>query len=274
MNGASMRIRLLPVLLCVAVPTRARALPADTSDPMAIMQAVDARPDGDKMVARMRMTITDGKGRKRERIMQNRALEVAGARKSLTLFESPPDVRNTGLLSVDWDASDKDDDQWLYLPSLHKSTRISSGDKSGAFMGSDFSYADMTALGIDQFTYKLLKPSITVGGEDCWLIEARPKTAKAKEETGYLKSHTWISKAKLMPIQVKAWIREGKRLKYIKFAQIKQVEGIWIPHRLSARTMRGKSVASTTVIEYLSLTLNEASVVEDDFTQRRLEKGL
>ena len=59
------------------------------------------------------------------------------------IFESPSDVQNTGLLSVDYDGA-KDDDQWLYLPSLHKATRISSGDKSGSFMGTDFTYSDMT----------------------------------------------------------------------------------------------------------------------------------
>ncbi len=269
-----MRIPALTSLIVLSAPAVALALPPDTSDPVAIMNAVDARPDGDKLQARMQMTITDGAGRERKRVMQSRGLEVPGGRKTLTLFESPADVRNTGLLSIDWDASDKDDDQWLYLPSLHKSTRISSGDKSGAFMGSDFSYADMTGLGVDQFEYKLIKPSTQAGGEECWLIESRPKTARAKEETGYVKSQVWVSKAKLMPVQVKAWVRAGKRLKYIKFAEIRQVEGIWIHHRLSARTMKGKAVSSTTVIEYLSLKLNEPSVVEDDFTQRRLEKGL
>ena len=71
-------------------------------------------------------------------------MEFDKGTRQLMMFESPADVRNTGMLSIDYKDGNKDDDQWLYLPSLNKSTRISSGDKSGSFMGTDLSYADMT----------------------------------------------------------------------------------------------------------------------------------
>ena len=59
-------------------------------------------------------------------------------------FLSPADVKDTGFLTYDYDEEGRDDDQWLYLPALKKTKRIASGDKSGSFMGSDFTYADMT----------------------------------------------------------------------------------------------------------------------------------
>ena len=52
-------------------------------------------------------------------------------------------MKNTGFLTYDYDASGKDDDQWLYLPALGKTKRIASSDQSGAFMGSDFNYSDL-----------------------------------------------------------------------------------------------------------------------------------
>lgn len=257
----------------VAVTPAVTIAPTET-DAGKIMAAVENRATGDRGTARMQMTITDGAGRSRSRVVQSRTMKFAGGTKQLMIFESPADVRNTALLSVDYDDGAKDDDQWLYLPSLRKSTRISSSDKSGAFMGSDLTYADMTKKDAKHYTYTLVKPEVTVGDEVCWLIESRPKTAKEQRETGYLKSLLWVSKAKLLPVQSKAWVREGMKLKYVKFGRIKQVAGIWIPHRISVRTVRGKQVVSTTVLEFLRYKLNDPAVTAADFTQRRLEKGL
>jgi hypothetical protein len=60
-------------------------------------------------------------------------------------FLTPSDVKNTAFLTFDYSGNDKDDDQWMYLPALKKTKRIPASDKDGAFMGSDFSYADMTS---------------------------------------------------------------------------------------------------------------------------------
>ncbi|MFT5431181.1 MAG: outer membrane lipoprotein-sorting protein [Myxococcota bacterium] len=261
-------------LAALMLPLVSSAVTPDETDPNKIMAAVDARPDGDKSTARLVMVVKDSAGRERKRVVQSRSIEFSGGTKQLMLFEQPADVRNTGLLSIDYDDGNKDDDQWLYLPSLRKSTRISSSDKSGSFMGTDLSYSDMTRQDPSSYTYKLLEQSKTVGGDDCWVIEARPKTAKAKDETGYVKSMIWVSKSKLLPVRAKNWVREGKKIKYIKFSKIKQVEGIWIAHKITAQTKRGKEVESTTVMSFQEYKLNQAGVTDADFNQRRLEKGL
>ncbi|MCB9739557.1 MAG: outer membrane lipoprotein-sorting protein [Deltaproteobacteria bacterium] len=270
--GARAALGLAATLL--AAPTTATAIEPTETDAAKIMAAVEGRDSGDKMVARMQMTIRDSAGRERVRVVQSRSMKVPGGRKQLMIFESPADVRNTALLTMDYDDGGKDDDQWLYLPSLHKSTRISSADKSGAFMGSDFSYADMTKKDPKDYEYKVSKPSAPVGGEDCWLIEARPKSEKEKRETGYVKSLVWVSKSKLLPLQSKIWVAEGKKIKLLKSDKIKQIDGIWVPHRMAVRTVRGKEVESTTVLDFLSVKLNDGSVKASDFTQRRLEQGL
>lgn len=252
----------------------AQAIPPDTTDARAIMDAVEKRDTGDKVKARLVMTITDKAGRQRQRVLQSRALEFKEGRKQIMVFESPGDVKGTALLTIDYDEGKRDDDQWLYLPSLHKSTRISSGEKSGSFMGSDFSYADMTKADPNDYDYVLKQQSVNVDGEDCWLIESTPKSEKAKKETGYLKSETWISKSKLLPLRAKAWVKEGKKLKYITFGDIKQVDGIWIAHTLTARTRRGDKDESATVLQFSEMTFNNGDVSEALFTERQLEKGL
>jgi hypothetical protein len=141
-------------------------------------------------------------------------------------------------------------------------------------MGSDLSFSDMTRQSPDQFDYKMVDPAAKARGEDCWLIEARPRTAKAKDETGYVKSLLWVSKGKLMPVQIKHWVREGKKLKFLVFSGVKQVNGIWVAHKISAKTVQAKETLSTTVLSFADLSFGNADVVEGAFTQRRLEQGL
>lgn len=250
------------------------ALPPTTTDPRQIMNAVDARDTGDKAVSKMTMVIKDPSGRERSRVVQSRSLDFAGGTKQLIFFESPADVRNTGLLTIDYDDGNKTDDQWLYLPSLRKSTRISSGKKSGSFMGSDLSFADMTKRSPDQYDFKMIKQSAKAGGEDCWLIESKPRTAKAKEETGYVKSWTWVSKANLLAQQSKIWVSKGQKIKLMKFTQFKQISGIWVAHKILARTLQNGKPLSTTILTFSGLKYNDPTVKAADFTQRRLEQGI
>jgi len=264
--------------LCFLAASPALALDPNTTDVKAINAAADAQPEGDNGRNKVTLTLIDSSGRKRVRKTRQMSKKFAGGTKSLMFFESPGDVRNTGLLSVDYDDGNKDDDQWLYLPSLHKSTRISTSDKSGSFMGTDITYADMTKKDIKLYDYKIVQQSVKVDGEDCWVIESRPKTAKEKKETGYLKSHTWLSKSKLVPVQIKTWVIEGKKLKYIQFSGYKvhstKAGKVWSMSKMEVRTVRNKKVESRTIMEMSSVKFDDASVTEDQFTERRLEQGL
>lgn len=257
----------------MAAPLPALAISPDETDAAKIMTAVQNRKDGNRLKSRVLMLVKDSAGRQRKRVVQSRSIDFAGGTKTLMLFEQPADVRNTGMLSIDYD-DDRDDDQWLYLPSLRKSTRIASGDKSGSFMGTDLSYSDMTSQSPKNYDYKILGQSVDVDGDATWHIETRPKNAKTAKETGYVKTHIWISKSKLMPLKIKAWIKEGKKLKYIKFADVKQVNGIWVAHKILAQTRRGKEIESKTVIAFKSMKFDQPDVKESDFNQRRLEQGL
>ena len=142
-------------------------------------------------------------------------------------------------------------------------------------MGTDLTYSDMTRSNPDDYEYTMKEQSKIVGGEDCWVIDARPITEKAKEETGYVKLRLWVSKKHLMTLQVKAWVREGRRLKFIKFGNVKNVGGSWMATKISARTMRSGQVESTTIITFNEVKADHPDVTEDLFKDnRRLEQGL
>ena len=120
-----------------------------------IMQRVDERDDGDNMTARQEMILIDKNNNRRVREMALYAQDDGRDTRRLMFFLAPPGVKNTGFLTYDYDSGDKDDDQWLYLPALRKIKRIASSDKSAAFMGSDFSYADMTRRIISEWKFKI-----------------------------------------------------------------------------------------------------------------------
>ncbi len=272
----SLPIGVLPIwlLLSGATAHAQGTIPASSTDARAIMTVVEKRDLGDRMTARMQFDVDSKSGGHRQRLVQSRTLNAPGVRKQLLLFESPADVRNIGLLTWDYDDGTKSDDQWLYLPALHRSSRITQNDRSGPFMGTDLSYCDMTRKDPSQYEYKLLNPSVKVGDEECWLIEVKPATPKEQKETGYLRSEAWISKSKLVPLQSKIFLADGQRIKYMQFKDIQKLDGIWTTMEILARVVKGNEVISTTVIKFSDVKYNQPTVTEAEFSERRLEQGL
>jgi hypothetical protein len=246
----------------------------DETDPRKIMTAVIKRDTGDKVVSKLEFTIKDQTGSSRSRSIQAWEMTFGDGKKRLYLFEEPANVRDTGFLSVDYSDGTKTDDQFLYVPNLKKVSRIAGSGKAGSWMGTDFSYADLTDPDPSQYEYKMLEQSTKVDGEDCWLIQSTPITPKEKEETGYIDSQVWVSKSKLMTLQSKARVAAGKKLKYIKWSDIKQVSGIWRAHTIQARLVKGGSVDSETVMRFTKLEIGQPTVKDDLFTERRLTAGL
>ena len=267
--------RLPEITLALALCSgSALAIDPGTKDPRKVARAVETRERGDKVTSRVTLSLLDASGRKRVRKTRQQSIRFADGHKTIMFFESPATVRNTGMLSIDYKDGKREDEQWLHMPNLHKTTRIAGAEKSQSFMGTDLTYADMTTRDTKLYKYKMLESSTVVDGEECWLIEARPKTAAEKKATGYLKTHSWIGKKKLLPIRVKAWVIDGKKLKYLQFSDIAKVDGIWIAKRLVVTTKRNKTVLSKTVMQISEVKFKQPKVTEAQFSKRRLAQGL
>lgn len=251
---------------------RGRALDRNSVDPQAIVRAAFDAQRPSRGLSRLKMSIRDRSGA-RERLMTVRSLRFDAGRKSLITIEQPADVRSTGFLSIDYSTRGRNDEQWLYLPKLHRVSRVPNSGKADAFVGSDFSISDLAGPDPDAFVLKLIERSVRVGDEECWLIEATPRDEAARDEIGYAKSQLWVSKDKAVLVQLKATLADGKRTKYFKASDFKNDGGTWTPHRSQMRTLEGTSVVSETLIEVLSVDNEAKDVVDADFTQQRLERG-
>jgi len=237
-----------------------------------IMERVDARDDGDHSIQDMEMILIDKRGNQRVRKLRSFGRDVGEDKQSIMFFLTPADVEDTGFLTYDYDEAEKDDDQWLFLPALSRTKRIASSDKSGSFMGSDFSYADMTERPLDEYEYTLMKET-EVGGHPVWQIQSVPTTEREKDETGYTKSVSFVRKDNFVVVRGVNFVKKGSRLKYFEVKKLEQIDGIWVPTEMQMTTKKGKKTLHKTVLRSSNVSFNQ-NHPEDLFTVRQLEKGL
>ena len=238
-----------------------------------IMEKVNARDTGDRSITEMEMILIDKKGNKRVRKLKTFGLEKGKDSLSLMFFLSPADVRNTGFLTFDYDESGKDDDQWLFLPALRKTKRITAGDKSGSFMGSDLNYSDMTSPDLNLYEYTLMKET-EIKGQKVWQIKSVPKTKAEAEKSGYSKSVVFIRQDNYVMIRGVRWVHKKKRNKYLDVRKLEKIDGIWVSTELHVTTKSGKKTLHKTILKQKNVHFNQDEVNEDLFSIRRLEKGL
>ena len=244
---------------------------ADDAKARAIMKKVDARDDGQTLEQDMTMVLIDKNGKKRTRNLHTYGKDFGTDKHQIMFFKSPADVKNTSFLTYDYDKVSRDDDQWLYLPALKKVKRIPSSDKSSSFMGSDFSYFDMTDRNLEDFDFKLLKET-KVRGKDAWMIEATPRNKRVKKESGYTKTIAIVRKDNYVTVRVINFMRNGKK-KYMDMQKLHKQGGVWLPDVMTMSTKKGKKTLHKTVLKFKNIKLNKA-INNSMFTTRRLEKGL
>jgi len=244
---------------------------ADDTNARAIMEKVDARDDGKTLEQDMLMVLIDKNGNERTRDLKTYSKDFGVDEYKTMFFKSPSDVKNTAFLNYDYDNPAKDDDQWLYLPALKKVKRIPSTDKSSSFMGSDFSYFDMTDRDLENYDFKLLKET-KVRGHDAWMIESTPRNQKVIDESGYQKSIAIVRKDNYVVVRAINFLTNGKK-KYLDLKKIHEEKGIWLVDEMTMTTKKGKATTHKTLLTFSNIQLN-APIKDDVFTTRRLEKGL
>lgn len=173
-----------------------------------------------------RMVLRNKAGQETVRDLSFNTLEKVSEQvgdKSLVIFRSPRDVEGTALLSH---ANILDpDDQWLYLPALKRVKRISSANKSGAFVGSEFAFEDFTITELNKFTYSYIGEE-TVDGMTMDVVERFPRY----ERSGYTKQKSWTDQDIYQTRKVEFYDRKGALLKTLSLTDYREYDGIWRSH--------------------------------------------
>jgi hypothetical protein len=241
-----------------------------------IMQKVIDRDDGDNIITNMQMQLIDKSGHKRVRDMKTFSKDIGDDEKKLIFFLSPSDVKNTAFLTYDYKDDAKDDDQWLYLPALNKTKRIPASDKDSSFMGSDFSYSDMTEPILSDYTFKILKESVVKrksGNLKVWVVEVTPKNQEVIDETGYLKSIAYVRKDNYMATRAKYYLKKAGRIKYMDVKKVEKVDGIDVATITTMTTKKGRRSIHKTILIQSDVKMNQ-NLKENIFSVRTIEKGI
>ncbi|MEL6687396.1 MAG: outer membrane lipoprotein-sorting protein [Pseudomonadota bacterium] len=211
------------------------------------------------------MTLADPSGRTttRELRIDTREKEGEGnGDRSVTVFYSPRDVEGTALLTHSKVL--ESDDQWLYLPALRRTKRISSSNKSGPFVGSEFAFEDIAGAELGKYTYTYLD-TVTedVAGTEMELdkVECIP----AYERSGYSKIHCYFDTDVFQARKFVFFDRGGQKLKTLTLNDYRQYEGgIWRPHQqIMTNHITGKTTALNFEDYEFGVDLNERDFEPD-----------
>ncbi len=246
-------------LLALGSAPPARAQSADE-----IVRRSRDRIDAETVSMRARMTITARDGGTTERLVDQYSKDSGQGTRTVIIFQKPASVAGTRFLTVE--NPGRDDDRWIYLPALGKVRRIAASEGSGSFVGTDFSYDDISSADrdVEEDAHVLLREE-PIDGRPCWVIESTPRDSGYQ----YSKMVSWIEKATSIALRIEMFDKKGALAKTLEVGGVEPVQG-----RLTAKTMTMTSVqAKTSTIMQLEIIKYDDRIPDGVFTTRFLETG-
>ncbi len=229
MRNVSLNIKQIGLLVLISLPSFAMAETAEEKG-LAIAVEADRRDSGwQDQTATMEMVLRNRYGKESKRNIRSKTLEIVGdGDKALSIFDSPRDIKGTAFLSYTHALTP--DEQWLYLPALKRVKRISSNNKSGPFMGSEFSYEDLSSQEVEKYTYKYLRTE-KIDKREAFVIERKP----TYEYSGYTRLITWLDTEMYQPLKIEFYDRKTALLKTLTYSGYQQYESqFWRPTNMIA----------------------------------------
>jgi len=229
-----------------------------------IIEKVYNRPTGDDQTSDLAMTLINKSGAQRLREIKQFTMDLGDVEKSIMFFVSPADVKNTSFMSWTYN-SDQSDDQWIYLPALKKTKRISSDSKSDYFMGSDFTYDDLGDRKLEDDTHKLLREE-TLDGKECYVVESLSKD----EDYMYSKTLVWVNKSNFIGVKKEFYDEDEDLLKVLAIKKVEEISGIWVITNSEMKNVQ-KNHRTTMVLNNVQINTGMSA---SKFTERMMMRGM
>ena len=208
------------------------------------------------------MRLVDREGRERRRKLTMLRLNTGGGanQKYYIYFQEPADVRGTAFLV--WKYQDKDDDRWLFIPAVKLVMRVAAKDAQSSFVGSDFSYEDISGRDPGADSYKLLREEEREG-KNCYVVEAIPKVSSA-----FARRVSWIDKETFLPVREEYYDVQNQLAKVFTADEVKEVGG---HPTVVRRTMRDVKREHHTEVVFENVSY-DGGLDEGLFSERYLQK--
>ena len=215
-------------------------------------------------VVQARMILKNKHGQSAERDMKIKTLEVENdGDKSLVIFRNPKDIKGTAFLSFTHKVGN--DDQWLFLPALNRVKRISSNNKSGPFVGSEFAYEDISSQEVEKYTYKFINDD-SLDGKETLVIERYP----VDKNSGYTRQIIWYDKEEYIPLKIDFYDRKDSHLKTLLYKNYEHYnDRHWRAHIMD---MQNHQSGKSTIIEWGDFKFQNG-LTDKDFNKNTLKRA-
>lgn len=253
------------VFLILMLPALAPPRPVSAAAPDAedIMRKVDVhRYDADDSTFSITLVMKEKGGDTRTRKLAMKSKKTGRDKKILIHFLEPSDVRGVGFMV--WQYPKKDDERWLYIPSVNMVKRIAANDKRSSFMGTDFTYEDISGREVEDDKHKFVR-SEKLNGEDCFVIQSTPRDAGSAEFAYRL---VWVRKDNYFSVKEQYFDKKKKLLKVYTVDDLEKLQGIWTIKRM---TMKNEQTDHSTSVTYTDVKHN-TGIPDTTFTERYLKR--
>ncbi len=243
------------------LPLQAMALSGEEA--MKQSQAAFLYPGKDfKARVVMKLINKDGQERVRElTLLRKNAGAPGGEQKYFMYFFQPADVKDMTFMIHKYPA--RDDDRWLFIPAINMVKRIAAQDKRSSFVGSDFTYEDVSGRDIEDDNHAIEREE-KVGNRDCYVVKSTPKGADA--DFGH--KFTWVDKANFLPLKEEQYDKRGARYKQFTADEVADVKG---QPTVVKRTMKNLQSGHRTEVAYIK-TDYDLGIEDGLFSERFLRQ--
>ena len=218
----------------------------------------------------LKMDLIDRKGNTRRRVltMLRRNQESAGEQKYFMYFHEPGDVRRVTFMI--WKYPGREDDRWIYVPAVDLIRRIAAADKYSSFVGSDFSYEDVSGRDLSEDTHSLLEQEM-LDDQDVFVIESIPLTAAA-----FTRRVSWIDKESFLPLKIEYYDAQDQLQRIFTANAIEDIAaGEGADRRayrtIMKRTMENVRTGHRTVVTVTSVNY-DLGLSDEDFSERHMRR--
>jgi outer membrane lipoprotein-sorting protein len=230
-----------------------------------IMRQVFTRPQPRDVSGSLTMTLENARGDRRVRSVNQYVADFGDAEKKLLVFAAPADVRDTAFMNWSYADPGRPDDQWIYLPALRSVRRISAERRNDSFMGSDFTYDDLSERHPDMDTHRL-EATETIDGRTVYVVESVPLDASS----AYGRTRSWIADGIWIGLRREFYDRAGEHIKTLTVEEYRQIDGFWTIERM---VMKNEVSGHSTTMELSDLRL-DTGLSENLFTERTMTRGV
>jgi len=233
-------------------------------DAASIVHSSRNRIQSKTISSRSRMVITAKNGSTTERVIDQYSKDGPNGGRTVIVFQQPANVAGTRFLTMD--TASGGTDQWIYLPELRRVRRIVASESSGSFMGTDFSYDDISAVDRDVSldTHTLLREE-ALNGRQCYVIQSVSKNSSFQ----YSKMVSFVDKERSLIYKVELYNRSGVLIKLMEMSDFRDVQGRLTPMQTKISTVG----AGTSTTIFMEIMRYDDPIPESVFTTAYLETG-